>query len=359
MCSRSIMSPNTALCWLFGLCVFLFSQATFATQATSSLWIDSDLDKAIKLSKGKKPLIVNIHAEWCAPCNQLANEVLFTQAAKVLLKGAIGVRFDFETKKGRVFTTKYGIIGLPSTLVLSPTGKELGRIQGYPGRKEFLKTMKDVLAGRASLEVLAKQAKASPKDPAVQMKYAQALLFRGKIDQGRALLKPFMKGKDRYAAQAFRIWGRWLLRVQRKGKPAVTHFMNARMHFAGSPYESGFLYWAAKAYQELGQHKKALALFDEWAKKASKKVMPLMYKADFMVHYKYPTADIKTLLKVVMKKVPQSAWLHYLLAQVLHREGKRKEALEAIGVSLQRAPRRAIYINFARQLAGKGRDPSR
>jgi thioredoxin-like negative regulator of GroEL len=312
----------------------------------SGHWKEGSLAQALRRSKGKRPVLLQVHAHWCTPCNQLRYEVLESSKGRALLKKAVGMFVNFETSAGRKVTRRYRILGLPTTLVLSPTGEEIGRIQGYPGRRLWLSTLNDLLEGRQGFKALEKKARQHPNNPKWQAKLAQVLLFRGQTKRAKALFATLMKRNDTWGHYALRSWGRYLLRVQRKAKAGTKHFLAAYKRFQKTRHATGYLYWAAKGYQMQNKPKKAAALF----RPLLQSPRGWMLWADFQEHYKYPPKEVERSLRKALKASPGSSWLYYLLAKTMKRMGKKKEARQAIQTALRQRPTMAIYRYFAQTL---------
>lgn len=311
--------------------------------AAGPTWLNDDLKAAIKEAAGKKPIIVLTHADWCSPCKQLTYEVIESKAGKRLLKGAVGVRINFETKAGRHATTKFRVLGLPTTLVLSPKGEEIGRVVGYPGKRAYQQTLKDLLAGKSDLARLKKAFQATPNDPKVMIPYAQSQLVRGKIKAAKALLFKAMKQKNAKGAWATRVWGRYLIRVKQDGKRGAAHFHRAMKAYKGTPYAKSFLYWAAKGYLLQKQEARALGLFDAWRKASPTDTKALVYQADFMIHNKLRIKEAEAMVRQLLKHKPQSAWFHYMLSQTRLLQQDKRGALAAVQRAMKLAPRVAIF----------------
>jgi len=96
-------------------------------------------------------LIINFWATWCAPCkkempslNSLAQNMKYEDIRIITIasgrnsKEAIDAFFDdnnlvnlkkYRDPRGRI-AVKYGVTALPTTVVINPTGLEIGRIIG-------------------------------------------------------------------------------------------------------------------------------------------------------------------------------------------------------------------------------------
>jgi uncharacterized protein YyaL (SSP411 family) len=98
------------------------------------------------------PILFDFTAEWCGPCHVLDKEVF----ADPELAGEINRRFiairvtDRQQEDGRntplvaELQRRYGVNGFPTLVFANPSGAELGRMEGYGGRKEFQRVMEQV-----------------------------------------------------------------------------------------------------------------------------------------------------------------------------------------------------------------------
>jgi tetratricopeptide (TPR) repeat protein len=317
-------------------------------------WLQGDLPQALELAaKHKRPVLVEVYADWCSPCNQLSMEVLETKDGKRLLRRAVGVRLDFDTDEGQSATRKYGVIGLPTTLVLNNKGEELGRVEGYPGRKAYTQAVKDALRGRLSLAALEKKVKQAPGDWDAVITMAQARMVRGREDEANDDLLMAMARGGAIGARAGRIWGRWLLRVKKDVNAGTQHFMAMIKKFKGTQFEAGFRYWAAKGLYLQGHKEKALSLFDEIIGADPINVDAHIDKADFMVLNGYdPVACLLTIKGAIGVDEGQS-WLHYLLAKVKFQQHQYAQAARAIRRALGMKPKKAIFKNLADRISLK------
>jgi tetratricopeptide (TPR) repeat protein len=315
-------------------------------------WIHGGISEGLKLSQGKRSLIVQVSAPWCSPCNQLEREILSTRSGLAsVLQDSVGVRISFDSEAGQAATRKYGILAIPTTIILDPKGAELGRVEGYPGRDQYLQALRDVRRGKRTLAILEKRAKAKPDDWDRQIDWAQALLARNKESDARRILEGAMSVGGPVGGRATRVWGRWLLRVQGKGDQAATHFLRAIESglYQGTPDENGFRYWAAKAHHVDKQSEKALAIFERWAKAIDDPKTPLLYLADFLVQHvdHYGTKAAEQAIRTALSLNPKEGWLHYLLAKTLRARGDTADARTAIDKAITLQPKKAIYRNFS------------
>ncbi|MEK6934325.1 MAG: thioredoxin [Nanoarchaeota archaeon] len=81
-----------------------------------------------KVEKEEKPVIIDLSADWCAPCKAL------TPAYKELSKEIKQAKFyEIDVDKEPELTKKFGVMSVPTVVILKK-GKEVGRINGFSGK---------------------------------------------------------------------------------------------------------------------------------------------------------------------------------------------------------------------------------
>tara|TARA_B100000902_G_scaffold327277_1_gene322764 strand:- start:48 stop:623 length:576 start_codon:yes stop_codon:yes gene_type:complete len=127
---------------------FIFSDST--KTLPSPLVLDID-ETVVEIGSNDDILVINFWATWCAPCkkempslNNLAENMkydnvrIITVASGRNSKEAIDSFFSdnnlanlskFRDPKGKI-AMSYGVTALPTTVVIDPSGKEIGRIIG-------------------------------------------------------------------------------------------------------------------------------------------------------------------------------------------------------------------------------------
>lgn len=90
----------------------------------------------------ERVVLVTFYADWCMWCKKLENTTLADGAvASFLAKNTVPVRLDVDGD-GRELSDEYDVDGLPTVLVISSDGTELGRISGYLPPAGFLERVK-------------------------------------------------------------------------------------------------------------------------------------------------------------------------------------------------------------------------
>ena len=127
---------------------FIFSEKTEVLP--KPLILDAN-ENMVEIGYDEDILIINFWATWCAPCkkempslNSLAQNMKYEDIRIITIasgrnsREAIDAFFDdnnlinlskYRDPRGRI-AVKYGVTALPTTVVINPTGLEIGRIIG-------------------------------------------------------------------------------------------------------------------------------------------------------------------------------------------------------------------------------------
>ncbi|EDY86528.1 thiol:disulfide interchange protein DsbD [gamma proteobacterium HTCC5015] len=97
------------------------------------------------LAAGKKPVIVDIYADWCTACQTLEHKVLPAPGIQQKLEQFTRIKLDLSSASGeeQAFLKRYRILGPPTFLFLAPSGDELEhlRITGEVDAPQLSKTL--------------------------------------------------------------------------------------------------------------------------------------------------------------------------------------------------------------------------
>ncbi len=107
---------------------------------------ETDFPDAIKRAQSEgKPVLVNFYADWCVWCKRLDSTTLRDAKVAALLSDRfIPVQLDVDGD-GRELSNEYHVDGLPTVLILDPSGREIGRIPGYMAPTGFLERVEGFL----------------------------------------------------------------------------------------------------------------------------------------------------------------------------------------------------------------------
>ena len=140
-------------------------------------------DEACKAAnKEKKVVMIDFYTTWCGPCKLLDRTTWKDTKVQAWLKDkTVSIKVDAE--KQRKLSKRYQIKAYPTILFLKPDGKKIDRLVGYRKADMFLKEAKSSLAGKTSLMRAKEALTGHEKDPMERMKYADALVREGRIEE--------------------------------------------------------------------------------------------------------------------------------------------------------------------------------
>jgi thiol:disulfide interchange protein DsbD len=131
------------------MCSGIIYLATSAEPLGEIEWVPYTHHIMAKATQEKKPVILEFSAEWCKPCLIMEKNVFADPEVIELSRNFVNVRVDMTTTKAfhDELLRKYGIRGIPAAIFINRDGvqEKLLRIEGYAGKQEFIKRMKDLL----------------------------------------------------------------------------------------------------------------------------------------------------------------------------------------------------------------------
>ena len=146
------------------------------------------IDDAIAAARAaEKALVVEFHADWCEPCRLFAHDILPTAEVRAALERVIFVRYDLERGAGVEAAERFGVVDVPTFLVIDHTGQVRAHQGGLGGSDTawFVR----FLEGAESLAVddaqIARILVESPDDPRELLRAAR--WYRSRGDHTRAI----------------------------------------------------------------------------------------------------------------------------------------------------------------------------
>lgn len=84
-----------------------------------------------------RPVLADLYAVWCPPCDRLRDEFLLDPRRRALLERFTLLKLDADDPSSFAFKDRYSVGGYPTVLILDAKGEVLDRIVGYGGPDAF------------------------------------------------------------------------------------------------------------------------------------------------------------------------------------------------------------------------------
>ena len=101
-----------------------------------------------------QPILIDFSAIWCHACWWMKTNVMLGPQWDALTHRVVYVEADSDLPDGAQWMEKLKVPGLPTYVVLSPDGKELGRVVGEAKIEDFYPKLDRMLAGTDTLDAL-------------------------------------------------------------------------------------------------------------------------------------------------------------------------------------------------------------
>jgi thioredoxin:protein disulfide reductase len=110
-------------------------------------WIGSEADGTRLAQAEHRPLIVDFGAEWCGACKELASHTFSDDKVRDEAGRFVAVRVDAtdeDDPQVNAVKGKYGVVGLPTVVVLDSRGKERARFNEFIPPERFLAAIRAI-----------------------------------------------------------------------------------------------------------------------------------------------------------------------------------------------------------------------
>jgi thiol:disulfide interchange protein len=102
------------------------------------------LDDALaKATAENKPIVLDLKAEWCAPCRKLERLTFRDPKVKALLEQTVFLRID--TDKYPDIAQQLGVEGLPDIRFVLPDGKIIRQLRSFQDAESFAAELEKLL----------------------------------------------------------------------------------------------------------------------------------------------------------------------------------------------------------------------
>lgn len=102
------------------------------------------LDEALAKAKAEnKPIVLDLYAEWCAPCRKLERLTFPDPKVKALLEQVVFLRID--TDKYTDIAQRLGVEGLPDIRFVLPDGTIIRQLRSFQDAESFAVALEQLL----------------------------------------------------------------------------------------------------------------------------------------------------------------------------------------------------------------------
>jgi thioredoxin:protein disulfide reductase len=122
-----------------------------APEASTIPWREFSLQALVEAREEGRPAVVDFRADWCLPCLEMERTTFVAPEVTARVGGFEMLRADVTemSKATESLLSKYGVLGVPTTIFFAADGKEQHRMVGYIASDDFVRLLEETRAVRA------------------------------------------------------------------------------------------------------------------------------------------------------------------------------------------------------------------
>jgi thioredoxin-like negative regulator of GroEL len=242
-----------------------------------------------KARAANKPLLVDFWADWCGWCHRLDKTTYVDPVVVALAASFVPVKVNTEGSPEDVaVAARYEVSSLPTIAVLSPSGRQIQRLDGYQGPGQFPHTLKEALATAEQVMAWEATLETDPANAAAHLRLGLHLFDQRFYEQSAEHLKR-ARAADAGLATPERKDLRMRLGViffyGREYSDAAALLKEALALGPDAGLDPSILYVLGRAYMKWGRKDKARATFEKLvegypASPAAQKAREMLFALD-------------------------------------------------------------------------------
>lgn len=142
------------------------------------------VDEAKKL---KRPIFLDLYADWCVPCKKLEKETFKHPAVRPTLEKYLVVKFNVDLPEGKALARRFYVRYYPTTLMLDSSGREVERVIGFYPPRYYKPALVSVLERRGTYRQLLRRHRRNSRNLKLKLKLAKRSILRRYIAQAENL----------------------------------------------------------------------------------------------------------------------------------------------------------------------------
>ncbi|MEM1322620.1 MAG: thioredoxin family protein [Bacteroidota bacterium] len=166
----------------WSLLIVLLLTASLGLQAKGIDFFHGSWEEALEEAKRQEKIIfIDAYTTWCGPCKRMAKTV-FTDGAvgEFYNQNFICMKIDMEKEMGMKFQQKYPVRAYPTLYYIDGNGKVVHKVKGGRQAEQFIALGRSVLGKYDNSEEYAKAYEEGDRSPELVYKYVKALNKAGK-----------------------------------------------------------------------------------------------------------------------------------------------------------------------------------
>jgi len=102
-------------------------------------WLQDYQEALKKAAAEKKPVLIDVTTDWCGWSKKMDRETVTTPDVQEILRRFVLVRLNPElSKENEKVSDGFGVTGFPHFIVANYKGEDIGHIEGYAEKKDFV-----------------------------------------------------------------------------------------------------------------------------------------------------------------------------------------------------------------------------